>query len=232
MQTDNKLRFYKIMKYPVPEQEEIFYYKKKITKKIKTEKKDKKENKEFSRAKKNPLMEEYTTYIKKRSSLYQSLPFVKEIYLCNSITFNALNTSSDIDLFIICKKGALWRARFFSVLFFSLLKLKRNKKKETKRFCLSFYTTEDSQKLSNIKIHKDIYLAYWIAHLVPLYQEMNIDKKNKDKKKDKNIFAENKRVEEYIPNFENKQNIFLDIKILKENTRIKKILEKILSKKF
>ena len=31
--------------------------------------------------------------------MYQSLPFVKEIFLCNSISFNALKRDSDIDLF-------------------------------------------------------------------------------------------------------------------------------------
>ncbi|MDR0650197.1 MAG: hypothetical protein LBG59_02025 [Candidatus Peribacteria bacterium] len=48
-------------------------------------------------------MDDYIAEIEKYATLYKSLPFVEEIYLCNSITFNALHQDSDIDLFIIAR---------------------------------------------------------------------------------------------------------------------------------
>ena len=117
-------------------------------------------------------MEEFITHIEKYGRRYKALPFVKNIFLCNSITFNSLKKDSDIDLFIITKKNSLWRARFRSVLLFALTGLKRSRKKKEKKFCLSFYITEDHKSLYNIMISKtDIYLNYWLAHLVPLYSE-------------------------------------------------------------
>ena len=46
-------------------------------------------------------MEEYLQEIKRLKTTFQSIPFVEQIFLCNSITFNALDNNSDIDLFII-----------------------------------------------------------------------------------------------------------------------------------
>jgi predicted nucleotidyltransferase len=48
-------------------------------------------------------MDEYLNEIKRLKITFQSIPFVEEIYLCNSITFNALDENSDIDLFIIAE---------------------------------------------------------------------------------------------------------------------------------
>ena len=41
--------------------------------------------------------------IKRLESTFQSIPFIEQIFLCNSISFNALDKNSDIDLFIITK---------------------------------------------------------------------------------------------------------------------------------
>jgi hypothetical protein len=46
-------------------------------------------------------MDEYIQEIKRLESIFQSIPFIEQIFLCNSISFNALDENSDIDLFII-----------------------------------------------------------------------------------------------------------------------------------
>ncbi len=215
MYQQNHLKFYKIMNYPIPKQEEFFYYKKKV------DTLPRPNTKKFSRNTKSKIMEEYIKYIKRYTWLYCSLPFVEQIFLCNSLTFNAVHKNSDIDLFFICKSGAIRRARFFSVLFFTLLKLKRNKKDTTKRFCLTFYITEDNQKLSNIKINNEIYLPYWIQHLVLLY--------NKDKQKRDTFFKHNQRVEEYLPHYQAKQIININIPTETQPSITKKIIETVFS---
>jgi hypothetical protein len=106
LQLERQLVFYKIMKYPVPSEAEYFVSDEKakmdsvhIQRLGKFEK-----SKDFSRQVENPYMEEYRKFIHKYHWLYKSLPFIKSIYLCNSITFNALSDHSDIDLFIVTKK--------------------------------------------------------------------------------------------------------------------------------
>ena len=56
-------------------------------------------------------MEDFLVFLKKWKFLYHNFPFVEEIFLANSITFNALTPTSDIDLFVITKKGRIWTAR-------------------------------------------------------------------------------------------------------------------------
>lgn len=189
----DNLIFYKIMNYPVPTLVEG----------------------SFSRNEKNPYMQEYITYIERFWRLYRSLPFISSIYLCNSISFNALKENSDIDLFIVTKKKSLWRARFFSVVFFLLLWLKRSLKNKNKKFCLSFYITENAQNLYNITLPKtDIYFSYWLAHLIPLYQEHKT-----------NIYQHNKRLTSTLPNFPQQHVIDIGSKMFTWTSRIKDFLE-------
>ncbi len=233
------LVFYKIMKYPIPTNMEYFFFEKKIDNNLK--------NKVwFSRNEKNKYMDEYIQFINKYWNIYQSIPFIKEIYLCNSISFNALKKDSDIDLFIITQKNSIRRARFFSLLFFVILWLKRwkNIKKDAeasprsltsflsrfsgiwifwnsytvrKKFCLSFYITEDHLNLYNINLPRsDVYLNYWLAHLIPLYQEQL---------NSSNIYKKNKRFNITMPNHPQKFCINIWNKTFHWKSNLKKKLE-------
>ena len=121
---------------------------------------------------KNDYLDEYLEFISKWSFLYRNFPFVKEIYLANSISFNALNSSSDIDIFVVSKCNRVWIARLFMSFFMLLFCIKRTKNKVAKRFCLSFFVDEYNKNLEPLLLsEKDIYLPYWVVHLVPLYAE-------------------------------------------------------------
>lgn len=200
LELERQLVFYKIMKYPVPREAEYFVFdeKAKVDQVHIQRLGNFEKSKDFSRPSENPYMEEYRKWINKYSWIYKSLPFTKSIYLCNSITFNALNEHSDIDLFIVTKKWALWRARFFSEVYFRLFFLKRGLRSHSrKKFCLSFYVTEDSQNLYPIMLpQNDIYFIYWLAHLVPLYQEEFT-----------NIYKDNRWLQSVLPSFPGKYTI-------------------------
>lgn len=207
---DKDLLFYKIMNYPIPKQEEFFCFGKKI---------DNIENIQnwFSWKEKNEFMDKFIEKINKYWNLYKSIPFVKEIFLCNSISFNALKRDSDIDIFIITKKDSIWRARFFSALFFKLLWVKRSMKDKKQKFCLSFYITENNKNLYPIIIEKtDIYLTYRLAHLIPLYQE-SLDNNS--------MFEKNKRLKELMPNHPQKYCVNIWSKTFTWNSKIKTRLE-------
>ncbi len=209
------LLFYEIMNYPIPKNWEYFS----------TEKNnntpDIKEN-VFSREKEDLFMQEYREQIKKHQNIFKKLPWVKEIYLCNSISFNKLNKDSDIDLFIVTQKKCLRRARFLSVIIFSLLWLKRTKSNIKKKYCLSFYITEEAKNLYPINIENtDIYLAYRLAHLIPLYQET----KNKE-----TIYEHNQRLFSLLPNLpKHKHIINIWLKIFTGKSKTKVWIEKYFS---
>ena len=207
---EKELIFYKIMDYPIPKDKELFYFEKKIEQK-------KNPSSWFSRDEKNKYMDTYIKRINKFWFLYKSLPFVKEIFLCNSISFNSLKRDSDIDLFIVTKSNSIRRARFFSALLFKILGVKRSMKNKKQKFCLSFYVTEDHRNLYPIMLEKtDIYLAYRLAHLVPLYQE----EVNNDL-----FYQKNKRLEALIPNHPQKYSINIWNTLFTWNTKFKKITE-------
>ena len=200
------LRFYEIMNYPVPKTAELFFHYSEIepTSANKMLKKvDKDELLDwFSRDKKSEYFDEYLQEIKRLKTTFQSIPFVQQIFLCNSISFNALDKNSDIDLFIIAEPGRIRTVKFRSMILFTLKWAKRFWKKTRKKICLSFFITSDSQNLYPISLQSlDIYLAYRIAHLVLIYQP--------DEEINNSFFESNKRVRWILPNYQEMQTISL-----------------------
>ena len=216
------LRFYEIMNYPVPKNAELFFQysdieptnANKMLKNI-----DKNETKDwFSRDKKSEYMDEYLQEIKRLKTTFQSIPFVQQIFLCNSISFNALDENSDIDMFIIAEPGRIRTVKFRSMILFTLKWAKRTWKKIRKKICLSFFITSDSQNLYSISLPSlDIYLAYRIAHLVLIYQP--------DEELNNSFFENNKWVKWILPNYQEKQTISLWINPFSWNTKFKNIME-------
>ena len=217
---DNQhLVFYKIMKYDVPRHYSYFLFEKKWWKKqedILRGQEFPPDEEKYSWDKKNEYLDDFLKYINKFSRLYRSVPFIQSIYLCNSITFNALHKDSDIDIFIVTKKWALWRARLWSAVLFFLFGLKRGViRGKKKKFCLSFYVTNTHQNLYNIMLpQNDIYFIYRLAHLVPLYQE-----------EPENIYKHNKRLESALPNFPGRHCINIWLTPWSGKNRFKKITE-------
>jgi hypothetical protein len=86
------------------------------------------------------------------------------------MSFNGLHADSDIDLFVVAQERRVWLARFFMTLMMWVYSIKRSGKTTRKSFCLSFFVDRNNQNLESLLLHKrDIYLPYWIAHLVPVY---------------------------------------------------------------
>ncbi len=216
------LRFYEIMNYPVPKNAELFFQysdteRTNANKILKNIDEDELWNR-FSRDQKSECMDEYLSEIKRLKSTFQSSPFVEQIFLCNSISFNALDENSDIDLFIIAEPGRVRTVKFRSMILFTLKWAKRFWKKIRKKICLSFFITSNLQNLYPISLPTlDIYLAYRIAHLVLIYQP--------DKEINNSFFENNKWVKGILPNYQEKQTISLWINPFYWNTKFKNVME-------
>ncbi len=217
---DNQhLIFYKIMGYDIPRDYTYFLFEKKWWKKqedILRGQEFPPDQQKYPRDQKNEYMDEFLKYINKFNWLYKTIPFVQSIYLCNSVTFNALDKDSDIDIFIVTKKWALWRARLRSTVLFFVLGIKRwMLRGKKKKFCMSFYVTHSHQNLYNIMLpQNDIYFIYWLAHLVPLYQETP-----------ENIYTHNKWLESALPNFPGRHCIDIGVTPVTGASTFKKIAE-------
>lgn len=218
------LRFYEIMHYPVPTNAELYFQYSDISDKNKiwikdTIQTDDKSDR-FSRSKKCKYMDEYLSEINRLEKIFKSIPFVEQIYLCNSLTFNALDKDSDIDLFIIAEPWRIRTVKLRSAILFFLKWAKRHWNSIRKKICLSFFITSDQQNLYPISLPSlDIYLCYWIAHLVLIY--------NSDESKKSEIFSQNKRVKWILPNFKNEQTISLWINPFSWSTFFKRLIERL-----
>ncbi len=215
LEAKKHLLFYSIMQYPIPSTYEYFLYD--IDPHISYYRTITHQYKQTTGRKQiHPITQEYVSFIKKFTTLYASLPFVHAIYLCNSLTFNAVTPDSDIDICIITKPGALRRARARTVLLFFLFGLKRGKVQgKRKKFCLSFYVTQDHQNFYDLLLpQSDIYFSYWLAHLVPLYYQTP-----------QNIYDYNSRIYRLFPYFPKHHCIDIGITPTTGSTRRKRTIE-------
>ena len=102
----------------------------------------------------------------------------EKIILFGSFAWGTPNKDSDIDLFIVIEQGHIWLSRFLITMLLSIFRLRRTKKKINDRLCLSFYVTDKNLDLSRISIDgEDIYLAYWLSNLTPVYDPQNLLKR-------------------------------------------------------
>jgi len=151
--------------------------------------------------------------VRRVARILKYLPGIRMIALCNNFYYTP---KSDIDLFIIVRRGELWTTRFFTTILMHILRLRRHGKQIADRVCLSFYITDDNLDLSGIALPEDPYFYYWLILLQPIY--------------DTQVYREfnlaNKWILQKLPNFS--QNIFKkDI----EDSKISKKFRK-LDKKF
>ena len=146
------------------------------------------------------------------------VPFLRAVFLCNNIAFGTADKDSDIDVFIIVRDGRVWIARFFATLFLHIFFLRRHGNKIKDRICLSFYCSDKYLNLREIRIAKpDVYLIYWIASLIPIYDPDNLEEK---------VQSANGWILEYVPNG------FKRIKQLEiiKNNKFSKLFKKTLEK--
>ncbi len=115
----------------------------------------------FERAKK------YTRYL-------SYIPGIQMIAVVNSLSMNATNEESDIDLFIITRPGSIWFVRFFATSMLWILWVWRHGEDIAGNFCLSFFITTEAMDLGDITIQNDIYLFYWIYYMKPLYDAWGV----------------------------------------------------------
>jgi len=121
--------------------------------------------------------EEYSFFMRKIGRdawIFNSLPFVKEIAICNTVAFKTADLESDIDLLIILKKNRFFLGRLFLSLSLHILRLRRHGGNVKQRYCLSFFVDEDHLDFSGILIKNDVYFYYWFRNLKFLYGDVKL----------------------------------------------------------
>lgn len=138
------------------------------------------------------LAEKKIRKAKLAAKFFRLIPGVKMVALCNSLAWTNAREESDIDFFIVTARNKIWTARFLTAGFLQLLGLRPSKNKTRDKICLSFFVDEDSLDLESLALDQpDVYLIYWIAQLVPLYDRGGIYQK---------FWQVNAWVKDFLPN--------------------------------
>lgn len=121
------------------------------------------------------LISEKKLKIARRAAwLVQSVPFLKAIFVCNTVASEQAGVDSDIDFFIITAKNRIWIVRLMVTFILQLSGLRRRKDKIKDKICLSFYVTEDALDLAQFRVvDDDIHFAFWINQMLPLVDPDN-----------------------------------------------------------
>lgn len=153
--------------------------------------------------------------------IFESIPYVRVVAICNTLAINNTSKNSDIDLFIITQEKRLFTSRLILTFWLHLLGIRRHGKKVAGRFCLSFFITENHLSLESICIKpQDIYLAYWIRTLQPITGSLEVYEKfmNANRFWLNKFFIQNsfaklthyKKPNRFLQKIQNLQEIFLN----------------------
>jgi len=125
--------------------------------------------------------------------LFKLTPYVRGVFLANSLSMGMPSKSSDIDVVVLVKKDRLWVARFFlNILFLFFGQRRRNDlKKDPGKFCLSYFA-EIKTNLQFLKLKEDPLLIYWLATLKPILGGRACEA----------FLEENKWLLEFLPNLQ------------------------------
>jgi len=106
--------------------------------------------------------------VKKWAFLMNCVPFLRGCFICNSYAMGISDENSDIDLFVVAKRGRLYITRFFMNFLFKIFGIRTYKSDTAGKFCLSFFADEDNLNFTALAKRKDFYFAYWIYTLKPI----------------------------------------------------------------
>lgn len=99
------------------------------------------------------------------SGILGRFPGVRAIFLSGSVAQGKTKKTSDIDFFIIARKGQIWTARFFVFVGLKLCGQMRSDTSHAGQICPNHFITD-----SNLEIQeKDAYSANLFSHAIPLY---------------------------------------------------------------
>lgn len=122
----------------------------------------------------------------------RAIPFLRAVFVCNSVGAGQATDDSDIDFFIVTAPGRTWIVRFFTNLILRLWGLRTYGNKIKNRICLSFFVDTDHLNLFYLRIAEDdVHFIYWLHQMVPIYDP--------DSLYDKFLYA-NSWTENFLPN--------------------------------
>jgi len=118
--------------------------------------------------KESDIEKKYYKTTEKYLKFIKWIPWLKMVWIWNSISMNCATKDSDIDLFIVTSPNTMWLNRILITIIFQILWVRKTDKYHANRFCLSFFATTEWLNFKNWKIKDDIYLYFRIIYFKPI----------------------------------------------------------------
>ena len=117
------------------------------------------------------IIENYWQRVDQYLPVLNWVPNLRLVSVCNNLAFGKVDQESDIDLFVVARKGRLFTVRTFVTILLHLRGVRRYGDYIAGRFCLSFFIDDSALNMKRIALHHDIYLAYWIKSMKPVIND-------------------------------------------------------------
>lgn len=116
------------------------------------------------------ISEQKLKIAKKAAKKIRSVPFLRAIFVCNSVGARQADEDSDIDFFIVTDPNRIWIVRFFTNLILRFFGLRTYGQKNKNKICLSFYVDTNHLDLASLRAtESDIHFAYWVQQMLPIF---------------------------------------------------------------
>ena len=132
--------------------------------------------------------------------VWRLVPFLKIIFIANTLAYGNAKLKGDIDLLVITENNRLFTSRLFLTVWLLILGRWRWGGKVSDRFCLSFFLSKNKLNLKDFLIDDlDIYLIYYTKWLKPVYCT--------DTKAANKFYSKNSWIKKYLPNIDTSNQI-------------------------
>ena len=106
------------------------------------------------------------------------LPFVRAVFVVNTLAWSHARADSDVDLCIITEPGHIWTARQLVTGWAALKRDRPSPTREANTLCLSLYLTADQLGFQPVMVNaEDVHLGIWLAQFHPVYDPHNLHRK-------------------------------------------------------
>jgi hypothetical protein len=133
---------------------------------------------------------------RRAARLIRAVPYLRAIFVCNSVGAGLAREGSDIDFFIIVAPKKIWLVRFFTNFILKLFRLRTYGKNSRDKICLSFYVDENNLNLVSLRaLDEDVHFVYWLHQMVPVFDPKNFYAK---------FISANDWTKKFVPNISRK----------------------------
>lgn len=101
--------------------------------------------------------------------LFAQVPFLRQVYVTNTLSYGNARQGSDIDLLIVGRAGRLWTCRAGLLLLMTWFGVRVRGISRHGKFSPEFWLAHDTLDISGLALPQDYYLSYWLADTVPIW---------------------------------------------------------------